>query len=138
MAPGESGGIGRRAGLRSRCLRTWGFESPLSHAVMSRDIPDGCRGAQWAPATPVLRLTVTTRIQRQLPQKLTVFVEQSDLASHHQQDPPGPFYGSSDSGSEPQPLLICPFCRQLYQLFLEVEQWFFTVWFRMGPDPVRP
>ena len=27
----ESGGIGRRAGLRSQCRKTWGFESPLSH-----------------------------------------------------------------------------------------------------------
>jgi hypothetical protein len=33
MSSGESGGIGRRAGLRSRCLRTWGFESPLSHVI---------------------------------------------------------------------------------------------------------
>ena len=44
-ARSESGGIGRRAGLRSRCLRTWGFESPLSHAVMSRGTVDRCRGA---------------------------------------------------------------------------------------------
>ena len=27
-----SGGIGRRAGFRFQCLRTWGFKSPLAHA----------------------------------------------------------------------------------------------------------
>ena len=30
----ESGGIGRRAGLRIQSRKGWGFESPLSHQVM--------------------------------------------------------------------------------------------------------
>ena len=29
----ERGGTGRRAGFRSRCPRTWGFESPRSHTT---------------------------------------------------------------------------------------------------------
>ena len=31
--PSASGGIGRRAGFRFQCLRTWGFKSPLAHAI---------------------------------------------------------------------------------------------------------
>ena len=31
----ERGGTGRRAGFRSRCPRTWGFESPRSHTPLT-------------------------------------------------------------------------------------------------------
>ena len=33
MAPGESGGIGRRAGFRIQWGNPWEFESPLSHQL---------------------------------------------------------------------------------------------------------
>src|SRR3990172_7819800 len=33
---GESGGIGRRAGLRIPWVKPWGFDSPLSHQEMRR------------------------------------------------------------------------------------------------------
>src|SRR5690606_38597788 len=76
---GESGGIGRRAGLRIQWGNPWEFESPLSHHIFTR------RGGLRSSARTVMNaatsksLDVSVEAMPGLERRITVRVPSADI-----------------------------------------------------------